>query len=250
MPKLNLNDGLEKQQTAASHYGFSAVSLNKLTGTDQYTLVTIALDKSGSVSGFQDGINNVVASVVEACRKSPRADNLLLRVVEFNHFFNEVHGFKLLTDCNAGDYNSTTMMSAGGTTALYDASLNAIEALVKYGKDLVDQDYSVNGILIIVSDGEDNASSLTPKHVKAELDKVLKGESLESVLSILIGVNVSDSRIKAYLDGFKDDAGFSQYVNLDDASPNKLARLANFVSKSISSQSQSLGGGISKTLTF
>lgn len=47
------------------------------------------------------------------------------------------------------------------------------------------------------------------------------------------------------------DAGFTQYVEVDNATDAKLAKLADFVSRSVSSQSQALGsGGPSKALTF
>ena len=47
------------------------------------------------------------------------------------------------------------------------------------------------------------------------------------------------------------NAGFTQYIELADAKANTLAKLADFVSRSISSQSQSLNtGGPSKSLSF
>ncbi|UCE66565.1 MAG: hypothetical protein JSU85_00700, partial [Candidatus Zixiibacteriota bacterium] len=56
---------------------------------------------------------------------------------------------------------------------------------------------------------------------------------------------------KAYLDDFKDKANLQQFVNAGNATPKTLAKLANFISKSISSQSQSLGtGGPSQSLSF
>ena len=248
---VSLNQGLEAFTNTASSFGFSAVSLNSLTGTDQYTLVTIAVDKSGSVSSYVNDINKVIASVVEACRKSPRADNLLLRVVEFDHRQSELHGFKQLMDCNVGDYVQSNMANLGGSTALFDTTLNAIESAVKYGKQLVSQDYAANAIVVIVTDGDDNASKVSPKFIKDELANAKKSESVESVLAILVGVN-STNTLDAYLDSFKTSAGFDQYVGIPDASPNKLARLAQFISKSVSSQSQSLvnGTGKSQTLTF
>jgi len=77
----------------------------------------------------------------------------------------------------------------------------------------------------------------------------IQGEDIESLLTILIGVN--DNSYKSYLETFKDEANLSQYVSVGDATAQKLAKLAAFVSKSISSQSQSLGsGGASQLLTF
>jgi len=52
-------------------------------------------------------------------------------------------------NCNAGDYDDC--ININGMTALYDGSVNAIEALNTYGKDLVENDFDVNGILFLLS---------------------------------------------------------------------------------------------------
>ena len=89
----------------------------------------------------------------------------------------------------------------------------------------------------------DNASRLPAKKVKEALTKAVTSEALESVVSLLIGVNVQDSEASRYLRQFHLEAGFTQYVELDKADTKTLARLAEFVSQSISAQSQALGTG-------
>ena len=245
MPKL------ENYKNNASSYGFSAVSLGDLTGTTEYTLVTIAVDKSGSVDGFNTNINSAVAEVVEACRNAPRADNLLIRVVEFDNRLEELHGFKKLLDCNPSDYTDSTMMAPRGSTALFDASLNSVESTINLGKDLTKQDYDVNALVVVITDGADNASNTTAKMVAKTIADAKKQESLESILSILVGVGVAGSSISSVLDNFKTEANFDQYVPLEDAKKNTLSKLAKFISKSITSQSKALGSGtVSNTLTF
>ena len=70
-------------------------------------------------------------------------------------------------------------------------------------------------------------------------------------MSVLIGVSVQDPEVSRYLKKFHVDAGFTQYVELDQADAKTLARLAKFVSQSISAQSQALGtGGGSQQLVF
>jgi hypothetical protein len=83
------------------------------------------------------------------------------------------------------------------------------------------------------------------------LTKATTNETLESLVSILIGVNVTDQGVSAKLNDLHTQGGFSQYVELKDATAKTLAKLAKFVSKSISSQSTALGtGGPSKSLSF
>ena len=109
----------------------------------------------------------------------------------------------------------------------------------------------VNGIVFGITDGCDNASTCSAADVKAALAQAMKTESLESIITILIGVGINDSYVSATLNNFKTEAGFTQYVELAKADAKTLAKLAEFVSKSISAQSQALGtGGPSQPLTF
>jgi hypothetical protein len=77
-------------------FEFSGVRPEKL-GATEYTLVTVVVDETGSVSAFADELLRCVRAIVEACASSPRADNLLLRLVTFNDRVAEIHGFRPLT---------------------------------------------------------------------------------------------------------------------------------------------------------
>ena len=81
--------------------------------------------------------------------------------------------------------------------------------------------------------------------------QAVTSEALESIISVLIGVNVQDAEASRYLRHFHTDAGFTQYVELDKADAQTLARLAQFLSRSILAQSQLLGtGGTPQPLVF
>lgn len=244
-----LNDGsMEQQGLPTGHYGYSATRLEDL-GAAEYTLVTIVTDVSPSVSPWVKEMEAALREIVNACRQSPRADNLMIRLVTFSGRLDEVHGFKLLEQCRLDDYRQ--ILRIGSATALYDAAENSASALASYGKQLTDADFGVNGILFVITDGEDNASTYGVKQVRDAFLQAIQGESLESLVSVLIGVNVRDRRIGAYLQDFKNEAGFTQYVELAQASAKTLAKLAQFVSRSISAQSQALGtGGSSQMLGF
>ncbi len=250
MPKFNTttNGGdLEQHQLKASHYGFSATRIEDLDASE-YTIVTICQDDSSSVTGFRDEMEAAIKKIVEACKKSPRADNLMIRLCTFNTQFIEVHGFKRLQQIKPSDYDG--ILGKGGMTALYDAATNAVLASNAYAKKLTENDFAVNAITFFLTDGEDNQSKVTPHQVRDALQAAMKDEALESIVSILIGVN-STGQLDQYLDMFKTEAGITQYVGIGDATPQKLAKLAEFVSKSISAQSQALGtGGPSKSLAF
>jgi len=187
--------------------------------------------------------------VVKACQSSPRADNLLIRVLTFEDTHTEFHGFKLLEAINLDDYNNS--LAPGGYTALFDAMLDGIEATNNFGEQLGAQDFNTNAILFFMSDGDDNRSSHGVTQIKDALTKAVRSEALESVVTILIGVNVQEQHFKDRLEAVREQCGLTQFVPLADANKKTLAKLAQFVSQSISSQSQALGtGGPSKSINF
>jgi uncharacterized protein YegL len=247
MPILD-SDNMDRHVDGTG-YGFSAKRI-ELLGASEYTLVGVATDVSGSVCDFLAEIAACVSQIVRACRRSPRADNLLLRIASFDNHVQEIHGFRPLSECNPDDYLGT--FEIGGNTALFDAACNVVESVARYGKDLVAQDFAVNGIVFVITDGDDNASRMTVQSLKTALRDAVRGESLESLVSVLVGVNTdAQSGLNRYLEAIARDAGFTQYVAIGKADDKVLAKLAEFVSRSISSQSQALGtGGPSQVFTF
>lgn len=246
MPKLN-DPSMEEYQNIGA-YGFSATKIAEL-GSSEYTLVNILVDNSGSVAGFAKDLEVVLKETVRACQLSPRADSLMIRVAAFHDSLNEIHGFKLLEKINLDDYNNS--MQCGGSTLLFDSVINATEATTKYAQGLFKSDFKCNAVTFIITDGDDNRSKFGKVKVKEVLKEATTSEYLESMMSILIGINVTDPFVSKFLNDFKTDSELTQYVELKDASAKTLAKLTGFVSKSISSVSQSLGtGGMSASLTF
>jgi len=231
-------------------YGYSAADLDSL-GATEYTLVTICVDESGSVSSYKNEIETCIKEVVKACKFSPRSDYLLIRIVAFNQDMREIHGFKQLIDCDPVDYDG--VIHPQGTTALYLTTKNAIQATNDYGKQLSNNDFESNAIIFVITDGMDNASgSVDANNIKKTLAKIMTDEALESIISILIGVGVGGySDVSDYLDDFKKTAELNQYIEVKEATNKTLAKLADFISKSVSSQSSAIGtGSASQPLQF
>jgi uncharacterized protein YegL len=240
-----------------SHYGFSAVGLDAL-GATEYTLATVVCDISGSVSSWVKDLEECLKTILKSCQSSPRSENLLLRLVAFSDDVEEIHGFRLLGDIDPKEYDGC--LNIRGCTALFDAAHTSIEATADYGKLLVDQgEMSANAVIYILTDGGDNASKNTATTIKKLIQKVRMDEKLESIAVILVGVGYDSQNLADYLDKFKKNAEIDQFVNMtelfNNSSPDKaLAKLAGFVSKSISSTSQALASGSttpsSSLLTF
>lgn len=240
MPRLTTADNVETHRIAGN-FTFQGTRIENL-GATEYTLVTIAVDETGSVSPFADRLREALVAAVESCKKSPRSDNILVRVLAFSNAHpdgvDELHGFKPLAEIDTAGYRD---LNPGGGTPLCDACYSAIGAMNVYGRQLADQDFGVNGIGFVITDGGENASNATMAMVKDEAAKAVTGEVLESMITVLVGINASGCA--SLLADFQRDAGMTHFIDAGDATPRKLAKLADFVSRSVSSQSQALGSG-------
>jgi len=255
MPKLA---GLSVDDVNKTVHGFqyTNVSIDKL-GATEYTIVQMVADQSGSVSAFKAALEGMLKTSVDACKKSPRAENLLYRTTAFNSKYGgqgcieELHGFSLLSTLDPNQF--TDSLRPNGGTPLNDATMEAVDALFDYGQKLYKQKFLCNAILFVLTDGEENASTkiTDPAEIKKAIDRIRVEGIVESLRTILIGVNDTDIRLKASLEEFRQKAGLDEYISIGDASSGKLAKLAQFVSQSVSSQSQALGtGGVSQPVSF
>jgi hypothetical protein len=185
MPKLA---DMDTSNIGGTSFVFSSTKIEHL-GATEYTLVTIAVDVTGSVHGFEDQLRDMLVMAVKACKKSPRVDNLLVRVILFSTMYRngveEIHGFKLLKDVDPdNDYGK---LRVGAYTPLCDACYSGFGAMNSYAKSLFDKDYLANAVMFVITDGMENASTATMRMVKEEADKAVSGEVLESTTSVLIG---------------------------------------------------------------
>ncbi len=245
MPKLT--DMQNLKIAGSGNFQFSAIRPDKL-GATEYTLVTIVVDISWSVDNFKKDLLACIKAILSACKQSSRSNNLMVRLSLFNDHLLEVHGFLPLSQIDPDQYKDLT---CSGSTALYDATYDAIGATNTYAKILFDQDFDVNAAVYIITDGEDNRSKITRSQIAKQVQDAARDEFLESLVSVLVGVNTANGTSAGYLQLFKDEAELNQFIDIAQASPDALAKLAAFVGKSISAQSQALGSGqASVSLTF
>jgi len=241
MPRISGGGGenMQSHRIGGSNFSFQGARIDTL-GATEYTLVNINVDVTGSTAGFADDLRKMLVTAIEACKKSPRSDNLLVRVVLFSSVLGvcELHGFKPLSQI---DPNTYPAFQPDGMTNLFDAHYTGVGALVQYGEQLMASDYLANAIDFTITDGVNNNSSATPLMIRKKIEEATKEEKLESLVTVLIGINAS--QCKRELDEFKAQAGLTQYIDMGDVTKGKLAKLAGFVSQSVSSQSQALGTG-------
>jgi hypothetical protein len=242
---MSEHEDVMAQMTTGSNYGFSAVNLDNIEATE-ITLVTIVVDTSYSLDGQAKSLEDMIKAAIGSCQKSPRAENVMIRLVTFNRTEHEEHGFKLLSTIDLADYDG--MITIQGNTLLFDTAAHSLEAIQKYGKDLNDNRYLTNAIVFFITDGADTHSTYTPNTIKNLIAEIRRSEDLDSLATVLIGMN-KEAYVQQYLDTFKNDAGLDHYHEMGDVTPEKLAILAGYISTSIQSSSQAITtGGPSKTL--
>jgi len=252
MPRLMATDDAQIITTPGpGNFQFSAVRIEEL-GASEYTLVTIICDISGSVMGFADHLLKCIKTIVNATKKNDRSENILIRLITFNQDIYEIHGFKNVSDIDLDAYEP---LKCDGFTALYDASYDGIGGTLEFSKRLVEQDFDVNGAVYIITDGMNNRGSMTPRSIAEKCQSALAKEEIISLVTILIGLHDPGShwatQVKEHLEEFKKDAELTEFLDVGEATPEKLAKLANWVSESVSSQSQSLvTGAPSQSLSF
>lgn len=247
---LFAQDGMDTHTVVGTNFKYSAMRVDdSRLGSFEYTLVGLTVDKSSSVSDFRGELEKCVKAAVASCKYSPRGDSLMLRYLLFNEKLEEGHGYRPLAECDEDKYIGS--VNTGGMTACFDACVSQLGAMQDYAEALVKSDYETNGILFVITDGMDNRSTFEATAVASKMAEIRRSEYLESLLAILIGVNVKDTEVKRYLRKLEKDGGFDQYVEIENADAKTLARLSDFVSKSISAQSQALkSGGASQALNF
>jgi uncharacterized protein YegL len=232
MPRLD-----QMTQGAVQGFSFSGARPERL-GASEYTLATIVVDVTGSVGGFESALRACALAAIGACRKSPRSENMLVRLVAFNQTPQEIFGFLPLSDI---DDSMVALPTPGGGTALIDAIYSCAAASNAYGKQLADQDYLINSVSFVVTDGDDSCSRMSTAMAAAEVEAGTQAEYIDSAPNELIGINAA--RFAATLGGLAKDLGLAGYVDAGIADEAALAKVARFISQSISMASQSLGSG-------
>lgn len=240
-------DELDEVKFSGGGIQFSGVAPKALR-IGQCTVVGIARDKSSSVKSFEQILIKTSKDAVRGCNQCPQPETLVIRFLDFATTVKEVHGFKQLKSIDVDkDYD----MSCGGNTKLRDALYDMVTSVDEYGTQVYDADIDTNAIIFLFTDGEDLGSRRSMKDVKEAIDKLRRNEKIESVLILLVQVNVSDPHIAKYLDEFSKELGLDASKRIEDFTDDEGAKLAGWVSKSVSSQSQSLGtGGPSQVLNI
>jgi hypothetical protein len=136
------------------------------------TLYHFIVDQSGSMAGLESqtiaGFNTQLKTIQELNLEFPDQE-YLCSLTFFNH---DVHDRIRFADVTSLEFLTIEKYVPDGTTALLDAVGKSIYGIKnKYGKDLEEDKMSV--VLIIITDGHENASRMYTYHDVAQLIKEL-----------------------------------------------------------------------------
>ena len=86
---------MDNVQLPVGNFRYSAARVDLLSATE-YTLVPLVFDESGSTTRFAKLIEKGASEILKSLRRSPRADNLMIRSTAFGSQVREIEGFKPL----------------------------------------------------------------------------------------------------------------------------------------------------------
>ncbi len=232
MPRIDEITGSE------GGFQFSGAGLDRLLEYGgEFTLASVAVDASGSVSEFVDDINRVLGVIRSALRNAATADKIVLRTTAFADNVQELNGFEPVADA------PDVQIQLGGMTSLYDAIGDALAGICGYARTLADGEVLANGVLVVITDGFENNSLQirNEDELKARLKDARQDDALESLTVILIAVNAREHEAK--LKELAQLLDLEAFIAIDQLEEQSLRRLARVVSKSVQAQSQALGSG-------
>lgn len=163
-------DNLDGNQAAL--LGTTGLNVNDIFVDDQ-TVIVFVIDVSGSMERYRDALIDGFNGIKRALRDSKLEDSVVASVWFFNSKPQLVHNFRPLADVVELDRNNC---QPNGTTALYDATLNAMTGLVAYVTDLQNNGVTAKGIVVVISDGEDNSSNSTTAKIQVVAQDMLDSE--------------------------------------------------------------------------
>jgi hypothetical protein len=199
--------------------------------TNEVTLVMNIIDMSGSMAAHAaDLVTAYNQDYLAAMAGSTAADDILLSTILFNSNVELLHGYIPLNDAPP---LTRRVYDPGDMTALYDAVAAGLTNMVLYAQQLRQSGVMVRCIVIVYSDGADNASRQRAAAVRRAAQELLKHEiyTLAYVGFRSGGISEGELRQLANKIGFPDvlTAGLNH---------QELRRIFHLVSMSTISASQ------------
>ena len=187
-------------------------------------MVLFCVDVSGSMAGARikaaaDGLASVTAA------SKPRD---VFAVYTFNDAVHVAHKFARNRAVDWPAQTAQICSATGGGTALYDAALQSLDALATYAKA---SHSSQLRVLVLLTDGDDNASQHTLDDVVARVH----ASAIPNFHLLFLGVAVDRAKYAALC-----ARANTHYIDVADASPRAIHDAFGTVSRTITALQQRL----------
>lgn len=206
-------------------------------GTNEVTLAMNIIDMSGSMHGYaNDLIRAYNEDYLQAMAGSSVADDILVSTVLFNDSVELLHGYVNLADA---PLLTSRRYAPMGSTALYDAVAAGLTNMVLYTQQLRQSGLMVRCLVIVYSDGEDNASRQDAQTVRRAARELLRHEIYTLAYVGFQAGGMTPYRLRA----LADTIGFPEIL-VAGLSQDELRRIFHVASQStirVSRQSAAAG---------
>lgn len=193
--------------------------------TDETINCVFVIDISPSVQSYVNDLNYAFNDFISHLQQSHLAEQLLVSIIEFNDQAQIRTGFQPVTHIPVIQF-----MPSGSGTALFDATMRGLSQAVDYRTTLMVSGINVKTLLFVITDGEDNSSTLSAAQVKVELQQIIAQErNMFSFTSVLFGVGNATSFAQA-----QRDMGI-QHLATVGTTGAEIRRMIGIINQSVSS---------------
>ena len=200
--------------------------------TSTAIMCVVVTDVSPSISNYVDAMNTASRDVfMQELKNSHRKNDILIKNITFCEKVEHKSGFLPILNLQ-DDY--LDVKPQGRSTALYQAVDEAVSHAVSYREDLEAQGIEVRTTIFIITDGEDNSSSLQSLNsIKAQINALRSNQAWASTFTInMLGVGNEPTFRRACIDmGLNPDKCLSTI----GATAKEIRAQMGVVSQSVSS---------------
>lgn len=186
------------------------------------------IDDSGSIRfrGNTDVVKNGYNGILDALTKSKSRDDIIVGATLLNGGM--YHPVCALKDAKRLDNH----FNPNGGTPLYDRVIQTCDLVVRKCKEFQDTGASFKGVIVIVTDGNDEGSSASARHVKDALEPLLAKEIISVVA---LGIDDGSTNFRAVFAEMGIPDNLILTVNDD---PSSIRKAFGVVSRATAAASQ------------
>jgi hypothetical protein len=132
--------------------------------TSNVVLITLLVDRNDYMRFHKKELEEILVRLIDYFKGSHIKNRILLQSMLFNDKIGYI-GYQPI------DKVKNITITPWGKSAIYDSTQFALSNLVEYRDKLISKNISVESIVLLVSEGEDDCSSIKPPEMKQVIDR-------------------------------------------------------------------------------